>query len=530
MSSASPPEQAELAPAVAAPHEEARQEEAVDLVRGSSLLLVARVMAQAAEFGLQLFFVRYLTKSDYGALAYAISIIFLLRSVALWELPVTLARFLPLYREQRHYGAMLGSVLLGVGLVAGFGVAIALVIDAGLLVFGFEPTDDQRALLVLAILVAVVPVQALDILLTSLFATFASPRAIFIRQGIVGPGLKIALAVTVIATDADLVQVALGFIAVELLSLLVYGLMFLAVLKRQPQLGGLKRGELAFPVRKTLAFATPLLTGTLVWVLMETSDAILLGYFHSTQEVAAFRAVLVVALLNQGVTFTFALLYTPILARLYARGDHAGLKAFYWRSTLWVQVLSFPVFVLTFSFASATTVGVVGDRYADSAAIMALLALGFFFHSSLGFNGLTLRVFGKLRYSVSIDIVAAAVNVLVNLLLIPRWGAVGAAVGTAGTMVLHNALKQYGLWRYTGINLFERSYLPVFLGLFGVAAGLLALQAVISADLVVAIAVTLVVALALLWITRRSLEIEKMFPEIARWPVMRALVQTSRSR
>src|SRR5215217_3732394 len=337
----------------------AAREDAVDLVRGSSLLLVARVAAQAAEFGLQLFFIRYFAKSDYGAFAYALSIVFLLRGIAVIELPVTLARFIPMYRQQRQYGAVIGSVRLGVVLVAGLGLAAALAIDAGLLILGIEPTADEQAVLTLAILVLVVPVQALDILLTSLFATFGNVRAIFVRQAILGPSLKIALAVAIVTTDAGLAQVALGFIGVELLALLLYGLMFAVLLRRQPRLAEVPRERVSYPIRQTLGFAMPLLAGTLVWALMESADAVLLGYFHSTDEVAAFRAVLLVAVLNQGVTFTFSLLYTPILARLYARGDHAGLRDLYWRSTLWVQMLSFPLFVLTFSFASATTVGVV---------------------------------------------------------------------------------------------------------------------------------------------------------------------------
>jgi O-antigen/teichoic acid export membrane protein len=160
---------------------------------------------------------------------------------------------------------------------------------------------------------------------------------------------------------------------------------------------------------------------------------------------------------------------------------------------------------------------------------MAVLACGYFFHCSLGFNGLTLRVFGKLRYTVSVDVAAAVANVVVNLLLIPRWGAAGAAVGTSGTMVLHNLFKQYGLWRYTGIGLFARSYLPTYLALFGIAAALLVFQSVLSPSLVLAMALTFAAALAVVWTSRSALEVDAMFPELTRWPLMRALVQPSRS-
>jgi len=88
---------------------------------------------------------------------------------------------------------------------------------------------------------------------------------------------------------------------------------------------------------------------------------------------------------------------------------------------------------------------------------------------ALGFNGLTLKVLGKLRYVVTINLLAAAVNVLINLLLIPRFGALGAAVGTAGTMVVHNILKQ----RITSCfrhQCFRPKYFP-FYGLITLCAG-----------------------------------------------------------
>jgi O-antigen/teichoic acid export membrane protein len=126
-------------------------------------------------------------------------------------------------------------------------------------------------------------------------------------------------------------------------------------------------------------------------------------------------------------------------------------------------------------------------------------------------------------------VAAAVVNVLVNLLLIPRWGAVGAAVGTSGTMVLHNLFKQYGLWRYTGVGLFTRDYLQVYLALLGIGAGLVVVQATLSPSFAAALAMTAAAALAVVWLARGALEMDSMFPELKRWPLTRALLQPSRS-
>src|SRR5207237_8119577 len=70
--------------------------------------------------------------------------------------------------------------------------------------------------------------------------------------------------------------------------------------------------------------------------------------------------------------------------------------------------------------------------------------------------------------------VAVIRNLTVNLLLIPRYGALGAAIGTAATLVAYNVFKQIGLWLATGVTPFDRRYTKLYSGIAVVAAALLA--------------------------------------------------------
>jgi O-antigen/teichoic acid export membrane protein len=157
-----------------------------------------------------------------------------------------------------------------------------------------------------------------------------------------------------------------------------------------------------------------------------------------------------------------------------------------------------------------------------------VLSLGYFFHTSLGYNGLTLRVFKRLRYAVSVDVSAACLNVAVNVLLIPRYGALGAACGTSATLVAHNVLKQWGLHRYTGVSLFSRRYLPTYALLFSSAGALFALQMLARPSLWAAFALSGAVGLLVLWRARRTLELGATFPELARIPILRTAFAGSR--
>src|SRR5207237_8707131 len=105
-----------------------------------------------------------------------------------------------------------------------------------------------------------------------------------------------------------------------------------------------------------------------------------------------------------------------------------------------------------------------GARFVPSAAILALLSLGYFVNVIFAFNGVTLKVLGKIRLMVILNIIAPIVIVLFNLLLIPRYGAVGAAVATCAGLIAQNLLRQLTLWRAgSGISFFEKRFVSFLL-------------------------------------------------------------------
>jgi len=398
-----------------------------------------------------------------------------------------------------------------------------------LLLFSFQGLiarswiQDQQALALTLLLIFLAPVQSLDDLIVGMFAVFASPRSIFFRRFVLAPGLKLAVVLLLILGHSDVFFLAGGYLAAGALGVAIYGVILFNVLRKQGLFAHFNPRTITFPVREVLAFTIPLLTSDLVYILMNSSDAVLIEHFRNTAEVASFRAVQPAAGLNQLVMTSFQLLFTPIAARLFARNDREGINNLYWQTAIWMSVIAFPIFALTFSLAQPLTVLLYTKSYADSATILALLSFGYYFSTALGFNGLTLKVFGRLRYIVVVNILAAVVNVGINLLLIPRYGALGAAIGTCGTLVAHNIFKQAGLLLGTGINLFEWRYLKVYLTIGLSVVGLLLIQTITSSHIVIGFALVALVSLLVIVLNRKSLAVEQTFPELLRFPLARRL-------
>ena len=150
------------------------------------------------------------------------------------------------------------------------------------------------------------------------------------------------------------------------------------------------------------------------------------------------------------------------------------------------------------------------------AVILALLSLGYYVNAAFGQNALALKVFGKLRYVVSINLIAALISLGLSLWLIPRYGALGAAVSTCGTLVVHNLLKQAGLSRGTGVRPIERRYLGVYTAIIVAALSLLALQIIVAPPLPASLAFALVASGAVVAVSQRTLRLEDTFPELVR--------------
>ena len=492
-------------------------------IRGSSLLMVGQFISKGVTFAIQVLIVRYLSKSDYGAFAYALSIAAIGETIVTLGLDRAITRFVPIYHEKSDYNKMFGTILMVLTSLISLGVALILLFYALQDLLAGRFISDPQASALLLILILIAPIDALDAILTGMFAVFSRPGAIFFRKYILGPGLKLVVVALLILTGSGVRFLAIGYVAVDAIVVAIFSVVLFLTLRQLGIFENFHWETIQVPTREILSFTLPLLASDLVYVVMHSADVVLLEHFYGTVDVAALRAVQPTAKMNQMVLMSFGLLFTPAAARMFARNDREGINNLYWQNAIWVAVASFPIFALTFSLAKPITILLYGNRYAESAIILALLSFGYYFNAATGQNGLTLKVYGKIRYVVSIDIFVAALNVGINLLLIPRYGALGAAIGTTTTMVLFNILKQAGLALGTGVNIFEWHYARVYVILILGTVLLWLVQWLTNAPPVLSILFAALVSIIVFVLNRKALDVSHTFPELLRIPLLKRI-------
>jgi O-antigen/teichoic acid export membrane protein len=488
-------------------------------IRGSSLLLAGKFISVGLKLASQVLVVRYLSQSDFGAFGYAMAIVGFFHGFSSFGLKRAITRFVPIYHENDQYAEVFGTILLTLGtiLITGL-VFISAVYISPETISRLIGGEDQPVRLLL-ILIFFIPVEAIDVMLIGLFASFASPRVIFTRKYLFGPIIRLLVVMLLILMESDVVFLAYGYLSAGVIGIIIYSWVLIRLLRKQGIFQKFDLKRINIPAKEIFAFTIPLLTSDLVLTLMHSSGTFILGYFHGTTDVAQYRVILHAAHFNKIVMTTFAVLYTPSAARLFARNDYEGINHLYWQTAIWLGVLSFPIFMMTFCMAKPLTLLLYGARYETSWLYLQLMSFGYYFNVVLGFNGLTLKVLGKVRYVVIINTVAVCVNILLNLLLIPRYGALGTAIAAAASMVLHNILKQAGLRLASGISVFDRHYSSFYLVITVCALGMFLFQLAITNRIAVLLPIGALVSLLVIRLCHKKLNVQETFPELLRLPM-----------
>jgi len=232
--------------------------------------------------------------------------------------------------------------------------------------------------------------------------------------------------------------------------------------------------------RELFIFSAPLMISGVMGLALNYGDNFLIGYFLSSSAVGVYDPAFILAgLVTTGLT-VFAYMFLPVFSEMYADEQYEEMKSFYRVVTKWIISVTLPVYLLIALFPNSILEITFGGAYTDGAAVLAVLATGAFVNAAVGLCVQALVSIGETRFIMMVNIGAAILNLVLNLVLIPPMGIVGAAIASATTTVIYNLLYSYQLYRTTAIIPLPRPIVKPVLITGGVA---IVLRRIVDGDL-----------------------------------------------
>lgn len=203
-------------------------------------------------------------------------------------------------------------------------------------------------------------------------------------------------------------------------------------------------------------FTGPRAAAGVAQILMQRMDIVLVAALAGLKPAAVYTAATRFLVVGQFVNQAVSAPVQPRLSAVLAAGDRAAAKTLYRVSTTWLVLLSWPMFGACIALAP-TYLAIFGHGYRDAVSVVIILSASMLVASACGLVDSVVIMAGRTSWNLATTILALGINVLVDLILIPPYGIVGAAIGWCAAIVASNIVPLVLSWRGLGLHPFGRS-------------------------------------------------------------------------
>ncbi|WP_051750593.1 oligosaccharide flippase family protein [Phycicoccus jejuensis] len=235
--------------------------------------------------------------------------------------------------------------------------------------------------------------------------------------------------------------------------------------------------------REFWSFTWPRAIMAVAQMAMQRLDIVLVAALAGAVPAAVYAAATRFVVAGQMGSQAVTLAAQPRFAEHLAVDDRDAVGELYRSSTAWLVLMTWPLYLALAAF-STTVVHIFGGDYDAGASVVVILAVSLMLSSLLGMVEVVLTMSGRTTWTLVNTLLGLGVQIGLDVVLIPRYGIVGAAVGWAAAIVLRNLLALAQVTSALRLHPFGApTVTAALLGLVAAGAPLAAVRVLIGDDL-----------------------------------------------
>lgn len=188
---------------------------------------------------------------------------------------------------------------------------------------------------------------------------------------------------------------------------------------------------------RLLRSGNPLLWVALLNTLAGTVDVLILGALGSAADVGVYGIAARLAMLTTFILLAVNSYAAPKFAVFHRNNDLAGLARYAVRSTRLTLLIASPILFVLVAMPKLV-LSLFGPQFEQGAWVLVILALGQIINVATGSVNQILIMSGREKEVRNASLTGITVAVLLHILLIPKFGGLGAAIATAAGVAVIN--------------------------------------------------------------------------------------------
>lgn len=428
------------------------------VAKGVMIFFLGTIISKIFSYFYRIVVARYLGPEAYGILALGLGILGIASILAVFGLPTGVLRFVSFYKGKEDKEKMRGVILssLKIGIPISIFMMILLILLRDYISLNIFNTPGLSTILfIFALLIPFVVIGSnLEYVVQAIQQVKYN---VFIRQ-ISENGLQLFLAILLITIGFGVNGAALAY-ALALVSSAIF---FFLVLEKKLKIIN-QKAQSKEVSKELLSYSWPLIFSSLFSSVNLWIDSTFIGYFKGATQVGLYNAALPTSTLLTMVPGAVILMFMPIITSLYSKGENNEIKKLYNSVTKWIFLFNLPLMLILCIFSKEILVILFGGVYQQAYTSLILLSVGYFVLSFGLTSQYVLRMLSKTKLLLLNTAIVLAINVLLNILLIPRFGISGAAASVAITLIIHQIIIVIEAHKFLGVQPYSFKYINMLL-------------------------------------------------------------------
>ncbi len=399
------------------------------LVKNTGLYTLGMLIPKIGQFILLPIYTQYLTPSDFGIVGNMQVISTILVIIFTFSMHKAIYRLYHDFTNETEKRNYLGTIFIGVALITGALTGI-LFIFSGVVgsIYKSIPFYPYFALNIIAIAIQ-------SFFLVPRTSYFVKEKAnVFISLSILEFVVRnIFIVIFIVALEKGVV----GYFQGKLIGNLILLPVFLYLGNKQMNFKFNKK-----LLKRSLNFSLPLLPTALFGWVMQSIDRVFIERNFDTSEVGIYTLGLKIAMLAFMIIDSFYKAYNPFFFKNATKNGAEVLQKLKTTNTIYLLVVIATCSVIAL-FAKEGVSLLFNDSYYEAYIIATFVALGLIFGKSSGIFILSIYQSKKTHYIFRINLITAVFNIGLNFILVPKFGAYGAAAATIITYIFRLLMFYY---------------------------------------------------------------------------------------
>lgn len=384
----------------------------------------------------------------YGLYTLSFSLITLVSSIFSLGLDNAMIRYVAIYRGKKQANSLQGLMVfctMVVGIAGLIGALLMLFFTPSLVAFWGtlrpEHVVNTKATLaemtpMLQLMAPMIPLLGMQVVWFGGLRGFKAFKWRVLATSILQPIVQIFLLIIMARFFRNVTGVALVMLLSTLFSTLLY-LYFLfyefsRIASAEPE---------QYELREWLVFSTLNFLTNIITTVLDSIDTLLLAFYGISKiDIGQYGAAIKFGPIITMPLLSLNIIFAPIIAELYSKGERQKLEEMFKIVTKWAITFSLPLFLIA-SLFSAYLLGLSGAGYISAWPLVIAFSLGNMLGAATGSVGSMLLMTGHNKLSFINSLVAVGVNVVLGILLTPRYGAMGTALSTGLAVCVLNIMR-----------------------------------------------------------------------------------------